>query len=68
MKAHVITSVRIGALVAAIAFPVAPVFAYWQFMERPPGVEVKPSPRYESKRACETGHQASRSVAEKSIP
>ena len=31
-----------------------PAAAYWQFMERPPGAEVVPSPRFASKSACET--------------
>jgi hypothetical protein len=68
MKAYVITSARIGALVAAIAFPAAPVFAYWQFMERPPGVEVKPSPRYASKQACETAIKQAEASLKKAYP
>ena len=68
MKEYVITSARIGALVAAIAFPAAPVFAYWQFMERPPGVEVKPSPRYASKKACETAIKQAEASLKKTYP
>ena len=68
MKADLITSARIAALVAAIAFPAAPAFAYWQFMERPPGVEVKPSPRYATKNACETAIKQVEATLKKAYP
>lgn len=29
-----------------------PAFAYWQFIERPAGFEVKPSARYASQKEC----------------
>jgi glucose-6-phosphate dehydrogenase assembly protein OpcA len=68
MKAHVITAARIGAVVAAIAVPAAPAFAYWQFIERPPGIEVKPSPRYATKAACETAIKQVEATLKKAYP
>jgi hypothetical protein len=37
-------------------------------MERPPGVEVKPSPRYESKKACETAIKQAEASLKKAYP
>jgi hypothetical protein len=68
MKPHVFTAARIGALVVAIAFPAVPVLAYWQFMERPPGIEVKPSPRYATKAACETAIKRVEATLKKAYP
>jgi hypothetical protein len=68
MKAHVVTSATTAVLVAAIVFPAAPVLAYWQFMERPPGVEVKPSPRYATKTACEAAIKQVEAALKKAYP
>jgi glucose-6-phosphate dehydrogenase assembly protein OpcA len=68
MKLHAITFARIGVVITALVFPAAPVLAYWQFMERPPGVEVKPSPRYASKQACETAIKQVEAALKKAYP
>jgi hypothetical protein len=68
MKSHLITVARIGAVIGTVAFSVRPVVAYWQFMERPPGVEVKPSPRYASKKQCETAIRQVEAALKKSYP
>lgn len=39
--------------IAMVALLVMPALAYWQFYERPPGIERKPSPRYGSQKQCE---------------
>jgi len=41
---------RIGIAAAAIAVVATPAAAYWQFIQRPPGMEVKPSARYGSQK------------------
>jgi len=68
MKFQADTLARIGVLVAAMFFPAAPALAYWQFIERPPGVEVKPSPRYASKQACETAIKQVEAALKKAYP
>jgi len=68
MRSHVIALGSLGVVIAALAYPAAPVFAYWQFMERPPGVEVKPSPRYASQKACETAIKQVEANLKKAYP
>ena len=68
MKLQAFTLARAGVVVTAIIFPAAPVLAYWQFIERPPGVEVKPSPRYASKQACETAIKQVEATLKKAYP
>ena len=46
-------TVQLGAFVAIVVALTTPALAYWQFFERPPGVEVKPSPRYGTQKQCE---------------
>jgi hypothetical protein len=53
MRPRVITLVRVGMAVAIVALMATPAAAYWQFIQRPPGVEVKPSARYASQKQCE---------------
>lgn len=43
-------------------------FAYWQFIERPPGVEVKPSPRYKSQPECEAALKKREATLKKAFP
>jgi hypothetical protein len=52
MKSQIVAFLGICAL-AIVSVPATPAFAYWQFMERPPGVEVRPSPRYATQKECE---------------
>ena len=68
MRFQPFTLARIGAVITAMVFPAAPVVAYWQFMERPPGAEVKPSPRYASKQACETAIKQVEAALKKAYP
>jgi hypothetical protein len=68
MKLQAFALARIGVVTTAMIFPAAPVLAYWQFMERPPGVEVKPSPRYASKQACETAIKQVEAALKKAYP
>lgn len=42
--------------------------AYWQFIERPPGVEVKPSPRYKSQKECEGALKKREAALRKAYP
>ena len=53
MRPRVITLVRVGMAVAITALMATHAAAYWQFIQRPPGVEVKPSARYASQKQCE---------------
>ena len=68
MKLQAFTLARTGVVITAMIFPAAPVLAYWQFIERPPGVEVKPSPRYASKQACETAIKQVEAALKKAYP
>ena len=68
MKSQAVTLARVGVVITALVFPAAPVLAYWQFMERPPGAEVKPSPRYASKQACETAIKQAEAALKKAYP
>ncbi|MGA7082679.1 MAG: hypothetical protein WCC54_30275 [Pseudolabrys sp.] len=53
MKPRVNTSMRIALAAVIFALTATPAPAYWQFIQRPPGAEVKPSPRYASQKQCE---------------
>ena len=64
MKLRTVSFVVIGALVLAAT----PVSAYWQFMIRPAGAEIKPSPRYASKEACEAALQQTEAALKKRYP
>jgi len=55
-------------LVATAAFPATPALAYWQFMERPPGIEVKPSPRYATQKQCEEALKKAEAMLKKAYP
>jgi glucose-6-phosphate dehydrogenase assembly protein OpcA len=68
MKLQAFALARTGVVITAIIFPAAPALAYWQFIERPPGVEVKPSPRYASKQACETAIKQVEAALKKAYP
>ena len=42
--------------------------AYWQFFERPAGVEVQPSPRYGSEKECESALKIAEERLKKAYP
>ncbi|MGB8896281.1 MAG: hypothetical protein WA322_13155 [Pseudolabrys sp.] len=68
MKPQVATFLQVGALIAIVAGLATPALAYWQFIERPPGVEVKPSPRYSTKNECEVALKRVEAALKKAYP
>jgi len=68
MKPQVATFLQVGALIVIIAVLATPASAYWQFIERPPGVEVKPSPRYGTKKDCEVALKKVEAALKKAYP
>jgi hypothetical protein len=68
MKLHVATALHVGVLIATGAVLSTSASAYWQFIERPPGVEVKPSPRYGSKKDCEAALKKVEAALKKAYP
>ncbi len=68
MKLQVATFLQVGALIAIVAVLATPALAYWQFIERPPGVEVKPSPRYGTKKECEVALKRVEAALKKAYP
>lgn len=68
MRPRVITLVRVGMAVAIVALMATPTAAYWQFIQRPPGVEVKPSARYASQKQCEEALKKVEAALKKAYP
>ena len=68
MKLEAFTSLRLVAGVGIFLLMVTQTQAYWQFLERPPGVEVKPSPRYATKKQCEDALKKVEATLKKSYP
>ena len=68
MRPRVITLVRVGMAVAIAALMATPAAAYWQFIQRPPGVEVKPSARYASQKQCEEALKKVEAALKKAYP
>lgn len=68
MKSRVFTSVRFGVVIATLSLMPLPASAYWQFIERPPGAEVKPSPRYSTKKQCEDALKKAEATLKKAYP
>ena len=68
MKSRIFTSVRFGVAIAVLSLMTLPASAYWQFIERPPGAEVKPSPRYGSKKQCEDALKKAETALKKAYP
>lgn len=54
--------------ISILAFLVTPASAYWQFIERPAGVEVKPSPRYGNQKECEAALKRAEAALKKAYP
>ena len=68
MTPRIITTPLLGIGIALLAFLATPAMAYWQFIERPAGVEVKPSPRYGSKNECEAAFKIAEARLKKAYP
>jgi hypothetical protein len=68
MKPKVARLLMLGIAVAAIPFMTTRTLAYWQFMERPPGIEVKPSPRYATKKQCDEALKKVEATLKKAYP
>ncbi|MGA8969115.1 MAG: hypothetical protein WB499_07835 [Pseudolabrys sp.] len=68
MKSLVVTVLKLGAFVSMAVAVTTPALAYWQFIERPPGVEVKPSPRYGSQKQCEEALKKAEAALKKAYP
>ena len=68
MKPRVITSMRIGIAAAIFTIMATPAPAYWQFIQRPPGMEVKPSVRYGSQKQCEEALKKVEATLKKAYP
>ena len=68
MKPRIVTFLLLGSGIAIIALLATPAMAYWQFLERPPGFEVKPSPRYGSQKECEAAFKKAEAALKKAYP
>ena len=68
MDSRVFTSIRLGAVMATFCLMATPAPAYWQYLERPPGAEVKPSPRYTTKKECEDALKRVEAALKKAYP
>ena len=68
MKPKMIASWRVGGAAAVLVFMATPALAYWQFFERPPGYEVKPSPRYSTQKECEAALKKVEAALKKAYP
>lgn len=68
MKPRVNTSMRIALAAVIFALTATPAPAYWQFIQRPPGAEVKPSLRYASQKQCEEALKKVEAALKKAYP
>jgi hypothetical protein len=68
MTPRTISFLLSGIAVALAAFLATPALAYWQFFERPPGIERKPSPRYGSEKECEAALKIVEARLKKAYP
>jgi hypothetical protein len=68
MKPRTMTALLFGVGVAIFTVSATPALAYWQFLERPPGFEVKPSPRYSSQKECEAALKKVEAALKKAYP
>jgi hypothetical protein len=68
MKSGLLTLMLFSAGLAIAVLLTTPALAYWQFIERPAGVEVKPSPRYSSQKSCEAALKKAEAALKKRYP
>ena len=68
MRSKIINFLWLGAAIATFSLLPTLASAYWQFMERPPGFEVKPSPRYGSQKECEAALKKAEAALKKAYP
>jgi hypothetical protein len=68
MKLRIVTLLLLGSGIAIVSLLATPALAYWQFFERPPGFEVKPSPRYGSQKECEAALKKAEAALKKAYP
>jgi hypothetical protein len=68
MRSQIVNFLWFGAAIATFALIATPASAYWQFLERPPGFEAKPSPRYSSQKACEAALNKVEAALKKAYP
>lgn len=68
MKPRTITFLLFGIGVALFAVSATPALAYWQFVERPPGFERKPSPRYSTEKECIAAFKIAEARLKKAYP
>jgi hypothetical protein len=61
---------RAALITGIVVFVLSPksALAYWQFIERPAGVEVKPSPRFTTQKVCEDALKKAESALKKAYP
>lgn len=67
MKPHTFAAL-VGSGITLLILLATPALAYWQFIERPAGVEVKPSPRYGSQKECEAALKKAEAELKKAYP
>jgi hypothetical protein len=68
MKARSTTFLLPAVALAIGATMATPAAAFWQFFERPPGIERKPSPRYATKQQCESALKITEEKMKKAYP
>jgi hypothetical protein len=68
MKSHKIACGMASTAIGLLVSMTTPTLAYWQFIERPPGFEVKPSPRYSSQKDCEAAIKKVEAALKKAYP
>ena len=61
-------AVSVAGLLVSLVSMTTPAGAYWQFIERPPGFEVKPSPRFSSQKDCEAALKKAEASLKKAYP
>ena len=68
MELRIVTLLLFSSSLAIVALPATSALAYWQFIERPAGVEVKPSPRYGSQKECEAALKKAEAALKNAYP
>lgn len=68
MKSRLANFRLVGAGIVIVGLLATPASAYWQFMERPAGAEVVPSPRYSSQKECEAALKKAEARLKKAYP